>query len=104
MTAAKITSWYWFGDTQISSVAVASITGGASPDIVTGGSFFDGTRDVAQLIVWNSATMTAAGSLLGIGLQILTLILSRLQVLRVVLLRILLLVGLSLMVHGMLLS
>jgi hypothetical protein len=59
LTAEKITTWYWFGDTQISSVAVANVTGGTRLDIVTGGSFFDGTRNVAQLIVWNSSTMAA---------------------------------------------
>ena len=59
LTAEKLTTWFWSGDTQISSVAVANVTGGTTLDIVTGGAFFDGTRWVAQLIVWNSATMAA---------------------------------------------
>ena len=59
LVAEKIATWYWFGDTQISSVAVANVTGGTTLDIVTGGAFFDNTRWIAQLIVWNSSTMAA---------------------------------------------
>jgi hypothetical protein len=57
--AIGTTAWYWFGNTQVSSIAVANVSGGASLDIVSGGAFFDGTRYVAQVIDWNSATMTA---------------------------------------------
>ena len=59
LVAEKITAWYWTSNTYINSVAVANVTGGTSLNIVTGGSFFDGTRDVAQLIVWNGATLVA---------------------------------------------
>jgi hypothetical protein len=59
MAAQRLTSWYWTSDTFVNSVAIANVTGGRSLDIVTGGSFFDGTRSVAQLIDWNSATMAA---------------------------------------------
>jgi hypothetical protein len=59
LVAEKMTSWFWTGDTEISSVAVANVTGGSSLDIVTGGAFFDNTRWIAQLIVWNSTTMAA---------------------------------------------
>ena len=48
-----------WNDTQISSVAIANITGGKGFDIVTGGSFFDGTQGDAQLIVWNGTTLVA---------------------------------------------
>jgi hypothetical protein len=53
----NVRTWYWTGDTQISSVAVANINGGPALDIVTGGAYFDGTRWVAQLSVWNGATL-----------------------------------------------
>jgi hypothetical protein len=59
LVAQKITTWFWTSNTYISSVAVANVTGGTSLDIITGGSFNDLTRDIAQLIVWNSTTMAA---------------------------------------------
>jgi hypothetical protein len=61
MAAEKVTAWYWTSNTYINSIAVGNVTGGTAPDIVTGGAFFDGTRSVAQLIVWNSTTMVAKG-------------------------------------------
>ncbi len=57
LVAERVSNWFWIGDTQISSVAIANVTGGASLDIVTGGSYFDGTRWVAQLVVWNGNTL-----------------------------------------------
>ena len=59
LSAQKVTSWFWTGDTQVSCVALANITGGVGLDIVTGGSYFDGTRWIAQLIVWNGTTLVA---------------------------------------------
>jgi hypothetical protein len=53
----NVRTWYWAGDTSISSVAVANVTHGSVLDIITGGSYFDGTRWVAQLAVWNSSTL-----------------------------------------------
>ena len=58
----KVTVWYWTGDTQVTSVAVANVTGGTSLDIITGGSFFDGTRLTGLLHVWNSSTLAVEGS------------------------------------------
>jgi hypothetical protein len=59
LVAEKVTNWYWTNSTQISSVAVANITGGVGLEIVTGGAFFDATRWNAQLIVWNGSTLVA---------------------------------------------
>jgi len=53
----NVKSWYWTSDTQISSVAIGDVTGDAVVDIVTGGTYNDGTRDIAQLVVWNGATL-----------------------------------------------
>ncbi len=53
----NVKAWYWTGDTEIASVALANITGGSSLDIVTGGAYNDGTRWVAQLCVWNGSTL-----------------------------------------------
>jgi hypothetical protein len=57
LAVEKVTAWYWSSDTDISSIAVANITGGSTLDIVTGGTFFDGTRNIALLHVWNSSTL-----------------------------------------------
>jgi len=57
LTLERSVSWRWGTDTKISSVAVASISGGTGMEIVTGGSYFDGTRWNAQLCVWNGATL-----------------------------------------------
>ncbi len=57
----NVQTWYWTGDTQISSVAVANITQGAFLDIITGGAYFDGTRWVAQLATWNGVTLALEG-------------------------------------------
>jgi hypothetical protein len=57
LAVERQTAWYWTNDTQISSVAVADITTDPNLDIVTGGSFFDGTRNIAQLIVWNATDL-----------------------------------------------
>jgi len=59
LVAEKATYWYWTSNTQISSVAVANISGGVGLDIVTGGAYFDGTRWNSQLIVWNGSTLVA---------------------------------------------
>ena len=40
------------GNTVINSVAVGNVDGDAQTEIVTGGSFYDGTRNNAQLCVW----------------------------------------------------
>ena len=53
----NVVTWYWTGDTEINSVAVANVTGGTALNIVTGGSFFDGTRSNAQLTEWNGTTL-----------------------------------------------
>jgi hypothetical protein len=53
----NVVTWYWTGDTEINSVAVANVTGGTALSIVTGGSYFDGTRNNAQLVEWNGATL-----------------------------------------------
>src|SRR4030067_611102 len=53
----NVKPWHWTSNTQITSVAVGNITGGIGLDIVTGGSYFDGVRNNAQLVVWNGSTL-----------------------------------------------
>ena len=54
-----VATWYWFGNTFINSVAIRDVDGDGHMEIVTGGYYFDGTRNVAQLIVWDGSTLTA---------------------------------------------
>jgi hypothetical protein len=49
----NVKTWYWTDDTAINSVAVGDVNGDAQAEIVTGGSYYDGTRQVAQLCTWS---------------------------------------------------
>jgi hypothetical protein len=53
----NVRTWYWTDDTYINSVAVGDVDGDGAMEIVTGGRYNDGTRDVAQLCVWDGATL-----------------------------------------------
>jgi hypothetical protein len=53
-----ICTWYWTGDTEINSVKIADIDSDGLAEIVTGGYFNDGVRDVAQLVVWDAGTLS----------------------------------------------
>ena len=50
-------TWLWGSGTTVTSVAIGNVTGSSVLDIVTGGSWFDGTSWHAQLIVWNGSTL-----------------------------------------------
>jgi hypothetical protein len=61
----KVQPWYWTSDTRIASVAVGNVDGDAAMEIVTGGTYDDGTRLVAQLVVWNGATLALENGMIG---------------------------------------
>jgi hypothetical protein len=47
-----VKTWYWTGETSISSIAADDVDGDGKTEIVTGGAHDDGTRFRAQLCVW----------------------------------------------------
>ena len=57
LAVENVRTWYWASETQIMSVVAGNVDADADVEIVTGGSYFDGTRWVAQLVVWNGATL-----------------------------------------------
>jgi hypothetical protein len=56
----NVKAWYWTGNTDIRSVAIGDVDNDGQAEIVTGGYHYDGTRNVAQLCIWNwnGVTMT----------------------------------------------
>ena len=58
LSVDRLTGWYWTGNTMINSIAVGDVDGDGQVEIVTGGYFNDGSRNVAQIIEWNGATLT----------------------------------------------
>lgn len=54
----RLTAWYWTGNTAINSVAVGDVDSDGQIEIVTGGSFFDGTRNIAQLVIWSGSSLS----------------------------------------------
>ena len=61
LSLERITVWYWVGETPITSVAIGDVDGDALIEIVTGGYYYDDTREVAQLAVWNGSTLELEG-------------------------------------------
>jgi predicted PolB exonuclease-like 3'-5' exonuclease len=54
----NVKAWYWVGDTSIESVAVGDVDGDGAKEIVTGGTYDDGTNYIAQLCIWNGSNLT----------------------------------------------
>jgi parallel beta-helix repeat protein len=57
LTVERSVPWFWGGNTVVTSLAVGDVDGDGKTEIVTGGYYFDGVRNVAQLHVWNGATL-----------------------------------------------
>ena len=61
LTVDRLTTWYWINNTRINSVAVGNLDEDEALEIVTGGYYHDGTRKVAQLVIWDGATLAVEG-------------------------------------------
>ena len=59
LAAQSIKSWFWTNDTQIASVAIGDVNGDNQTEIVTGGSYNDNVRNIAQVISWNGTNLAA---------------------------------------------
>jgi hypothetical protein len=53
LTVVSQYAWYWLGNTRIASIAIGDVNNDNIKEIVTAGTFNDGTRQWAQMIVWN---------------------------------------------------
>jgi hypothetical protein len=53
----NVKAWYWIGYTYANFVSVGNMDADGNVEIVTGGRYQDVARDVAQLCVWNGATL-----------------------------------------------
>jgi hypothetical protein len=53
----NVQTWYWTGDTYITSVAVGDVDGDSQAEILTGGYYPSFEGNVAQLCIWNGATL-----------------------------------------------
>ena len=54
----NVKTWYWTDDTTINSAATGDVDGDGKAEIVTGGYYNDGARNVAQLCVWDGVSLT----------------------------------------------
>lgn len=59
LAVKRVTGWVWGSDTQVTSVAIGDVDGDGGSEIVTGGTYFDNTTWIAQLVVWNGSTLGA---------------------------------------------
>lgn len=62
LTYEKCTHWIWKGDTVVNSINLADVDRDGAVEIITGGSFNDGTSDHAQISLWNGENLVYEGS------------------------------------------
>jgi 4-amino-4-deoxy-L-arabinose transferase-like glycosyltransferase len=54
LSLEKTTCWHTFGNTTINSIAISDIDGNGLVEIIVGGYYFDGDKEISQITVWNS--------------------------------------------------
>jgi hypothetical protein len=54
-------AWRLGSITNVAAVAIGDVNGDGKAEIVTGGSYFDGTYWIGQVIVWNGTTLATLG-------------------------------------------
>ena len=57
LAAERLTVWSWLSGTVLNSVALGDVDGDGQVEIVTGGHYFDGTRNIAQVVVCSGSTL-----------------------------------------------
>ena len=55
----RLNTWYWNSNTVVNSVALGDVDGDGQVEVVSGGYFNDGVRNVAQLTVWSGSSLAA---------------------------------------------
>jgi hypothetical protein len=57
LVVERAVPWFWGGDTKVLSVALGDVDCDGKTEVVTGGYYFDGLEKVAQLHVWDGASL-----------------------------------------------
>jgi hypothetical protein len=53
----RLTTWYWTSNTVINSVALSDVDGDGQTEVVSGGYYYDGMRNVSQLIIGSGSSL-----------------------------------------------
>ena len=54
----NVKTWYWTSNTYIQSVTVDDVDNDGKNEIITGGNYYDGNQEGAQLCVWNGENLS----------------------------------------------
>ena len=57
LAADRLTVWSWLSGTVMNSLALGDVDGDGQVEVVTGGHYFDGTRNIAQMVVCSGSTL-----------------------------------------------
>ena len=57
LAAERLTVWSWLSGTVLNSLALGDVDGDGQVEVVTGGYYFDGTQNVAQVVVCGGSSL-----------------------------------------------